>query len=344
MIIGLTGTLAAGKGSVVEFLIEQGFKHYSVRQFLVQEIEKRSLLVNRNNMVEIANELRKKYGPSYIVEKLYELAKESGGDCIIESVRVPGEVEALKRKGEFYLIAVDAEPKLRYERAILRKSETDKISYEEFLSNEKREMESSDPTKQNLKKCIEMSDFVIENSFGLEELKTKVEEIIEKIKSKKISKRKDYISWDEYFMGIAILSGKRSKDPNTQVGACIVDENKKIVGIGYNGFPQGCSDDEFPWTREGSFTETKYPYVCHGELNAILNSTKNLKNCTMYVALFPCNECAKAIIQSGIKKLIYLSDKYKDEPFTIAAKKMFDAAGVEYIQMKPLKKEIVLDF
>ncbi|MBN2092338.1 dCMP deaminase family protein, partial [candidate division KSB1 bacterium] len=126
-------------------------------------------------------------------------------------------------------------------------------------------------------------------------------------------KRTDYLSWDEYFMGVALLSAQRSKDPNTQVGACIVNQQKKIVGVGYNGFPMGCSDDEFPWEREGDFLDTKYPYVSHAELNAILNSVgRDLSGCSLYVALFPCNECAKAIIQSGIREVVYLSDKYAE--------------------------------
>jgi len=141
-------------------------------------------------------------------------------------------------------------------------------------------------------------------------------------------KREDYISWDEYFMGIALLSAQRSKDPYTQVGACIVNQKNKIVGVGYNGFPTGCSDEELPWKREGDFLDTKYPYVCHAELNAILNSIKNLNGCRIYVALFPCNECAKAIIQSGVEEVIYLSDKYADSDPTKAAKKMFEQAGV----------------
>ena len=138
-----------------------------------------------------------------------------------------------------------------------------------------------------------------------------------------MKKREDYLTWDEYFMGIALLSAKRSKDPSTQVGACIVNSEKKIVGLGYNGFPIGCSDDSLPWEKNGDFLETKYPYVCHAELNAILNSTKNLNNCSIYVALFPCNECAKAIIQSGIREVVYLSDKYDKTPSNIASKKMF---------------------
>ena len=157
------------------------------------------------------------------------------------------------------------------------------------------------------------------------------------------SKRDDYISWDEYFMGIAVLSSMRSKDPNTQVGACIVSPDKKIIGVGYNGFPIGCSDDELPWDREGDWINTKYPYVCHAELNAILNSTiANLKGATLYVALFPCNECAKAIIQAGIKKIVYLSDKYEHTDSTKASKKMLQEAGVSFEQLATKRKELVI--
>lgn len=146
-------------------------------------------------------------------------------------------------------------------------------------------------------------------------------------------KRLDYLTWDQYFMGIARLSALRSKDPSTQVGACIVDQNKKIVGIGYNGLPIGIDDDIFPWGKNGDYLDTKYPYVCHAELNAILNSSMKLQNACMYVTLFPCNECTKAIIQSGITRLYFISDKYKDLDMTIASKKMLDTANVEYIQL-----------
>ena len=157
-------------------------------------------------------------------------------------------------------------------------------------------------------------------------------------------KREDYINWDEYFMGVALLSAKRSKDPNTQVGACIVTENKRIVGLGYNGLPRGCSDDEFPWEREGEFLNTKYPFVCHAELNAILNSTKSLKDCIIYVALFPCHECSKAIIQSGIKEIVFLSDKYSGTDSDLASKRMLDAAGVTYRKLKPNIDKLILSF
>ena len=156
-------------------------------------------------------------------------------------------------------------------------------------------------------------------------------------------KRSDYISWDEYFMGIAMLAAKRSKDPSTQVGACIVSTDNIIISTGYNGMPKGCSDDEFPWEREGE--ENKYPYVVHAELNAILNANgRDLRDGRMYVALFPCNECAKAIIQRGVKEVEYLSDKYADTPVTKASKRMLDAAGVRYTQLNTALNEIVLDF
>lgn len=149
-----------------------------------------------------------------------------------------------------------------------------------------------------------------------------------------IMKRKDYITWDEYFMGVALLASMRSKDPNTQVGACIVSPDNIILSTGYNGMPKGCSDDEFPWSREGKFADTKYPFVVHAELNAILNAYgKDLRNAKLYVALFPCNECAKAIIQSGIREVVYLSDKYNGTPTDVASKKMLQAAGVKCTQM-----------
>ena len=155
-------------------------------------------------------------------------------------------------------------------------------------------------------------------------------------------KRQNYISWDEYFMGIALLAARRSKDPNTQVGACIVSQDNIIISTGYNGMPKGCSDDEYPWEREGS--ETKYPYVVHAELNAILNASgRDLRGSRLFVALFPCNECAKAIIQSGVKEVIYLSDKYANTPGVRASKRMLDAAGVKYQRLNANTKSITID-
>jgi dCMP deaminase len=160
-----------------------------------------------------------------------------------------------------------------------------------------------------------------------------------------LQKRQDYISWDEYFMGVALLSACRSKDPNTQVGACIVNNQNKIVGAGYNGLPAGCNDDDFPWDKQGDFLETKYPFICHAELNAILNNIgMDLKGCKIYTALFPCNECAKAIIQSGITEVIYLSDKYDGSDASKASKLMLDTAGVSYRVVTTAVKNITLSF
>lgn len=157
-------------------------------------------------------------------------------------------------------------------------------------------------------------------------------------------KREDYISWDEYFMGVSKLSGMRSKDPNTQVGACIVSNNNKILSMGYNGFPNGCDDDNFPWDREGDFMDTKYAYVTHSELNAILNYRGgSLEGTKLYVSLFPCNECAKAIIQAGIKTVVYDDDKYSGTPGNTAAKMLFDAAGVKYYKYEASGRTINLD-
>ncbi len=160
-------------------------------------------------------------------------------------------------------------------------------------------------------------------------------------------KRNDYLNWDEYFMGVAKLSAMRSKDPSTQVGACIVGSDNRILSIGYNGTPNGFDDDNFPWAREGSPLETKYFYVCHAEMNAILNfrgNRKDMENAKVYVDLFPCNECAKLIIQSGIKEVVYLSDKYADSDSVRASKQLFDVCGVIYRQFNTKNKEININF
>ena len=158
-------------------------------------------------------------------------------------------------------------------------------------------------------------------------------------------KRENYLSWDEYFMAITKLSAMRSKDPSTTVGACIVSNDNRILSIGYNGDPNGFNDDEFPWNREGDNLNTKYPYVCHAELNAILNyrgSKKDLENAKIYVDLFPCNECAKVIIQSGIKEILYLNDKYANSENNIASRTLFDKCGVKYHKIK-MSKEIIIN-
>lgn len=161
---------------------------------------------------------------------------------------------------------------------------------------------------------------------------------------KMAGKRTDYISWDEYFMGIAYLSAMRSKDPNTQVGACIVSQENKILSMGYNGFPTGCDDDEFPWSRDGELYDSKYAYVTHSELNAILNYRGgSLEGTKIYVTLFPCNECAKAIIQSGIRELVYADDKYGGTPANLASRRMLKAAGVRMTSYEKNGRKVVLE-
>lgn len=179
IIIGITGTLGAGKGTIVDYLVsEKGFTHYSVRGFLIEEIKRRKMEINRDSMTSVANELRAANSPSYVIDQLYNQAVEKGDNCIIESIRTEGEITSLRKKKNFYLLAIDAESKIRFDRIKLRKSETDHISYETFLQNEKREFESDDPNKQNLKRCIELADFVLTNNENITQLYEQVDQIM----------------------------------------------------------------------------------------------------------------------------------------------------------------------
>ena len=182
IIIGITGTLGSGKGTVVDYLVtKKGFKHFSVREFIGKEITKKDLPITRDNLVLMGNELRKKYGPSYIAKTLYERAKKSGKNTIIESLRNPYEVTTLRKMGTFYLFALDANPKVRFQRVLKRASETDKITFQEFINHEEREMSSKDPTKQNLKKVISMADFKFKNDGSLKELYDQIEKALKSI-------------------------------------------------------------------------------------------------------------------------------------------------------------------
>ncbi|MCQ2285011.1 MAG: AAA family ATPase [Bacteroidales bacterium] len=178
-IIGITGTLGAGKGTIVDYLIQHyGYKHYSVRGYLTEEAERRGMEINRDTFVVVANDLREKYGPAYITDELYKQAEAAGVNAIIESVRTPGEVESLRKNEHFLLFAVDADPKVRYDRVVLRNSETDHVSYETFIENEQREMSSTDPAHQNVGRCMEMADYVFQNNGDFDDLYRQIEEAL----------------------------------------------------------------------------------------------------------------------------------------------------------------------
>jgi dCMP deaminase len=344
MIIGLTGTKASGKGIITEILKERGFVYSSTSDRVREEAIKRGIInYTTKDLQDIGNDLRERFGLGILVKLTLEKLKDKE-NCVIDGIRNLGEIEEL-RKLNAIIIGVDAPLEVRYRRLIERNRDSDPKTWEDFLEMDKRDKGINELNSgQQVAKCIEASDLKIENNGTLEELKTKLEYLLMKLNNKKVEKRKDYLSWDEYFMGISLLSAQRSKDPNTQVGACIVDKKKKIIGIGYNGFPQGCSDDNLPWNKEGEFLNTKYPYVCHAELNAILNSIKDLEWCSIYVVLFPCNECAKAIIQSGIKEVVYLSDKYENTDQTKAAKNMFNQAGIKLRRLIINREPIKINF
>lgn len=317
MIIGLTGTLAAGKGTIVEVLKEKGFKHFSVREFISDEIKKRGLEVNRDNMIEIGNKLREENSPSYMAERLFERAKNEK-DSIIESLRTVGEIEALRKNPGFVLFAVDADINKRYQRAIARKSSTDFVSFEEFQKKEGIEMNSDDPNKQNLSKCILLADYKFENNGTVEELKREVERILNRIENlKKAGINRP--TWDEYFMKIASLVAERSTCLRHNIGAVIV-KDKRIMSTGYNGAAKGvkcclelgCAKNELG-IKSGTGHE-----ICraiHAEQNAIIQGAIHgvkLDGGTMYCTNTPCGVCAKEIVQVGIKKVVSYHD-YTDQ-------------------------------
>ena len=333
MIIGITGTAFSGKSSVVDFLVEKGFKHYSVNYFLEEEIQKRGLIITEETMSAIREQINSLNHPGFVGEKLYEKAKIAGGDCIIEPITTIGELEILKAKEDFYLIAVDAESKIRYNRSIEKKDELDVITYDEFLEEENEELLSYDISKQNLGRCIELADFIILNNGSVDELHKEINKIFGEIGTDK--KEIKTLSEDEFFLGVAILAGKRSKDPNPKNGSCLVNGFGKIIGIGWNCFPEGCLDNEPLRLKEN--------FVCPSQLNSLLNSpTGSAQGSTMYVGIFPCLECAKGIIQAGVKKIFYLEENELNS--SKEAKEILNLAGVKYEQKIPKEDKIELEF
>jgi dCMP deaminase len=330
MIVGITGTNGAGKGTIAEFLKTRGFKHYSVRGFLEDELKKKGLMTDRDNLILMANQLRSKHGPSYIVEQLYERAQKEGGDCVIESIRAVGEVEALKKKGQFVLFAIDADPEIRYSRMVERGTKTDVISYEKFLEQEEREMYSRDPNKQNLGRCIEMSDYLFKNNWTREELFKKVSSILGN-RGPGIEKY-SRPSWDEYFMEIVHAVSKRGTCDRGRT-AVVVVKDKIILVTGYVGSPMGTAHcDEVGHLmksilHEDGTTSQHCMRTNHAEINAVSLAARKgiaIEGATMYMKMSPCYTCAKMLINVGIKRIVCDNLYHK----TDEAIKLLKEAGV----------------
>ena len=304
--IGITGTLGAGKGTIVDYLVAQrGFRHYSVRDFLTREIERRGIPVDRDSMTQVGNELRAAHSPSWIVEQLYEQASASGCNCIIESIRTPGEVQSLRGKPNFYLFAVDADPKVRYQRVVLRGSATDHVSYETFLANEQREMASDDPNHQNLSVCIAQADYRFDNGGTIEALHRQVEEVLQQICYQRPS-------WDEYFMELANTTSKRATCDRGRSG-CVIVKDRQLLVSGYVGSPAGLPHcDEvghlFRQTIDADgHISTHCVRTVHAEQNAICQAARRgiaLDGATLYCRMTPCRTCAMLIINCGIRRVV----------------------------------------
>ena len=325
--IGITGTLGAGKGTIVDYLVkEKGFVHFSVRDFITQEIERRGMPVNRDSMTIVGNDLRKQHSPSYITDELYKQAQETGKNCIIESVRTPLEVSELRKHSKFYLFAIDADAKVRYERIVVRGSSTDNVSFETFIANEQREMTSDDPNKQNLKACIEQADYLFSNDGNFEDLHQKIEEVLDKIMYKRPS-------WDEYFMELANTASKRATCDRGRSG-CVIVKNRHVLVTGYVGSPAGLPHcDEvghlFSKTIHNDGTISNHCIrTVHAEQNAICQAARRgiaLEGATLYCRMTPCRTCAMLIINCGIKRVVCERKYHKGAE----SEEMFRQAGIE---------------
>lgn len=304
--IGITGTIGAGKGTIVDYLIQQrGFAHYSVRAFITDEINRRGLPLDRDSMTLVGNDLRATHSPSYIVEQLYHRAQLSGKNCIIESIRTPGEVAALRGKDNFYLFAVDADAHIRYDRVVLRGSETDHISFDTFLANERREMSSDDPNKQNLGVCISLADFRFNNDGSISDLQRQVEDVLQQITYCRPS-------WDEYFMELANTASKRATCDRGRSG-CVIVKDKQLLVTGYVGSPAGLPhcDEVGHLFRQSIDADGHVSNHCvrtvHAEQNAICQAARRgiaLDGATLYCRMTPCRTCAMMIINCGIRRVV----------------------------------------
>ncbi len=331
-IIGITGTLGAGKGTIVDYLIKKGYAHYSVRAFIAEEVKRRGMEVNRDSLTLVANDLRASHSPSYITDCLYEKAAASGSDAVIESVRTVGEIKSLRAKGNFTLFAVDADRRIRYERAFARKSETDSVSFETFVANEEGEMSPDDPNKQNLAACIASADYLFHNDGSIDELNAQVENVLNKMND--THKRP---SWDEYFMNMADTVAERATCNRGRSG-CVIVKDRQILVTGYVGSPKGLPhcDEVGHLFRKVIHEDGRISQHCvrtvHAEQNAIAQAAKRgiaLDGSTLYCRMTPCRTCAMLIINCGIVRVV-CQRKYHD---AADSEEMLRQAGVslEYV-------------
>jgi dCMP deaminase len=331
MIVGITGTNCAGKGTVAEVLKAKGFKYFSVRDFLSDILREKGLMVDRSNMILMANQLRSKYGPSYIVEELYKKAVAQGGDAVIESIRAVGEVEALRKKGHFVLFAIDADPEVRYSRIIERGENHEFSSFEDFLQQEEIELTSTDATKQNLRKCIEMADHLFMNEWSMEELQKKVSGVL----GNRGPGIEHYVrpSWDEYFMEIAHAVARRGTCDRGRTAAVIV-KDRIILVTGYVGSPIGIPhcDDVGHQMKEMLHEDKSISKHCvrtnHAEVNAVALAAKkgiSIDGATIYMKMSPCHTCSKMLINAGIKRVVCSNLYHK----TNDGIKLLEQAGIK---------------
>ena len=335
MIVGITGTLGAGKGTVVNYLAKHEFKHYSVREFLEIEINNRGLVVNRDSMVMIANDLREKYGPSYIVDELYNLAKVNGGNAVIESIRCVGEVESLRRQGDFILLGIDADVELRYTRISDRKTETDLISFDRFVRDEQREMNNKDSTRGNISACLEMADHIFKNNWTVEELYQKIENYLSSRANAPATigfGKPKRPSWDDYFMEIKDAVSKRATCDMNCFG-CVIARDNQILVTGYSGAPMGLAhcDDVGHRIKTVVDSEGHEVKICsriiHAEQNAICQASKlgtKLGESTIYLEKIPCDVCSRSIVGAGIRRIV-IKEKSSMKSYI---KELFLNAGV----------------
>lgn len=325
LVIGITGTLGAGKGTVVEMLREKGFVHYSARDYLRSRVVALGLEPNRDTFTMVANQTREKEGGDFIAKGLLEIAKKEGKNCIIESIRNIKEVEYLRDNCNFVLLCVDADIHLRYERIQKRNSETDHISFETFVANEEREATSADPNKQNLGLVMKMADYTIDNSKDLDFLRSQVEKIYASLP---IDRRP---TWDEYFLDIVKTVAKRATCDRGRSG-CVIVKDKQILVTGYVGSPTGlphCDEVGHLYRKvidEDGEISTHCVRTVHAEQNAICQAAKrgiSLDGSTLYCTMTPCRTCAMMIINCGIKRVVclnkYHSGKESEEMFRQAS-------------------------